>query len=69
MLNGHVCRFYPENWHTPVDGRVMSMTLEDGSRFNFIVDIQYDGGEILQTVKLFVRIDPETRGMGRCRIL
>jgi hypothetical protein len=55
-----------------VDGVVQSIAKEDGSGFNFIVDIMYHSTcfeGCTQTVKLFVRMDPETRAQQRCRIL
>ncbi len=69
LINGRLCRFHPENWHTPVDGIVNGLQLEDGSRFCYIVWIIYHSMEVDQTVKLFVRFDPETRAQVRCRIL
>ena len=69
MMNGRMCCFHPENWHTPVHGTVTGLQLEDGSRLNYIVWILYPSHECPQTVKLFVRFDPETRRQVRCRIL
>lgn len=69
LINGRMCRFWPENWHTPVDGTVTGLQLEDGSRYSYIVWITYYSMELAQTVKLYIRFDREARKQITCKII
>lgn len=57
MMNGTMCRFWPTNWHTPVDGVPTSLSLKDGNRYLYNVEIAYHSHDIVQTVKLQCEFD------------
>jgi len=69
MLNGRMCRFHPDNWHTPVDGVVTALSLVRGDRYMYDVEIAYHSMELTQTVKLVISFDHETRAIKRCDIV